>query len=575
MKKTNKFIGLSCLLLVCLFTSRAWGWTIDSFTSEITLGKDSTLTVNEDITVDFQSEAKHGIYRDIPVRYKRGAVNYNLRLKVISVTDENGTERPYETSRKGAYLSTKIGDPSRYLRGIQTYNISYQVERGINYFDDHDELYWNVTGDEWDVSIGEARALIYFPDEIDKEEITWKSFTGPRGSTSSRARVYWQGPRLVASLDNIGPREGLTIVISLPKGHLVEPSIFLRISWLIQDNGFFLVPVIAFLLMFLLWFTRGRNPKVERSIMVKYHPPSELTPSEAGTLMDERVDLTDITAMVIDLAVRGYMKIKQTESTKLLFMSKKDYHFTLLKKDYASDRDLKKHELSFLMGIFESGKTEVALSSLKNKFHLHLPSIRNSLYQGLTKNGYFSGRPDKMRKAYMGFGVLLIIGGIFLTRSFGRLDLMIAFPLSGAILIAFSFIMPRLSVKGVLMLNELLGLKEFINRAEKDRLERLSKEDPTIFDRILPYAMVMGVADEWAESFKDLYREPPGWYQSSAWPVTGFYTALLVADLGEGLRTMGTTFSSSPSRTSAASGGSGFSGGFSGGGFGGGGGGSW
>ncbi|GAG71673.1 unnamed protein product, partial [marine sediment metagenome] len=113
--------------------------------------------------------------------------------------------------------------------------------------------------------------------------------------------------------------------------------------------------------------------------------------------MDERADLTDITAMAIDLAVRGYMKIKQTTSTKLLFLSKKDYYFTLLKKDYASDRDLKKHELSFLMGIFESGKTEVALSSLKNKFHLHLPSIRNSLYQGLTRNGYFSARPDKMR----------------------------------------------------------------------------------------------------------------------------------------------------------------------------------
>ena len=575
MKKTSKFIGLSCLLLVCFFTSRVWGWTIENFTSEITLGNDSTLTVNEHITVDFQLESKHGIYRDIPVRYKRGAIDYNLRLKVISVTDQDGTNHPYETSRKGAYLSIRIGDPSRYVRGIQTYNVSYRVERGINYFDDHDELYWNVTGDEWDVTIGETKALINLPDEIDQKEVTWKSFTGPRGSTSSQARVYWEGSRLVATLDNIGPREGLTIVVSIPKGHLIQPGIFLRILWLVQDNGFFFVPVIVFVLMFLLWFTRGRNPKVERSIMVKYRPPPELTPSEAGTLMDERADLTDITAMTIDLAVRGYMKIRQTTSTKLLFLSKKDYYFTLLKKDYASDRDLKKHELSFLMGIFESGKTEVALSSLKNKFHLHLPSIRNSLYQGLTRNGYFSSRPDKMRKAYMGFGIVLIIGGIFLARSFGRLDLMVSFPLSGAIVIAFSFIMPRLSVKGVLMLYELLGLKEFINRAEKDRLERLSKEDPTVFDRVLPYAMVMGVADEWAEAFKDLYREPPSWYESSAWPVTGFYTALLVADLGEGLRTMGATFSSSPSRTSAASGGSGFSGGFSGGGFGGGGGGSW
>jgi len=180
-----------------------------------------------------------------------------------------------------------------------------------------------------------------------------------------------------------------------------------------------------------------------------------------------------------------------------------------------------------------------------------------------------------MRKSYLGFGLVLVIGGIFLTRSFGRLDLMVSFPLSGAIVIAFSFIMPRLTVKGVEMLYQILGLKEFIKRAEKDRLERLSKEDPTAFDRVLPYAMVMGVADEWAEAFQDLYREPPTWYESSAWPATHFYTALLVADLGEGLRTMGATFSSSPARTSAASGRSGFGGGFSGGGFGGGGGGSW
>jgi len=479
MRKTKRFIGLACLLLVYSFTPRAWCWTIEDFTSEITLGEDSTFTVDERITVDFQSESKHGIYRDIPVKYKRGHTNYNLRLEVISVTDENGKAYPYEATKQGRYVSVKIGDPSRYVQGVKVYNVFYQVQRGINYFDDHDELYWNVTGDEWDVPIGKTKALINLPEGIDQEEVLWKSFTGPRGSTSSRARVYWESARLVAILEDIRPREGLTIVLSIPKGYLSEPHLSLKILWFIQDNGFFLIPVIVFLLMFLIWFTRGRNPNAQRSIMVKYHPPSELTPSEAGTLMDERADLTDITAMAIDLAVRGYMKIKQTTSTKLLFLSKKDYYFTLLKKDYASDRDLKKHELSFLMGIFESGKTEVALSSLKNKFHVHLPSIRNSLYQGLTRNGYFSGRPDKMRKAYMGFGMALIIGGILLTRSFGRLDLMISFPLSGVIVIAFSFIMPRLSVKGVLMLYELLGLKEFINRAEKDRLERLSKEDPT------------------------------------------------------------------------------------------------
>ena len=169
----------------------------------------------------------------------------------------------------------------------------------------------------------------------------------------------------------------------------------------------------------------------------------------------------------------------------------------------------------------------------------------------------------------------MVIGGITVARFFARLDALIALPVSGAIIVGFSFIMPRLTIKGVNLLYQILGLKEFIKRAEKDRLERLSQEDPILFDRVLPYAMVMGVADEWAEAFRDLYRNPPTWYEASSWSTTSFYTALLVTDLGEGLRIMGDTFSSSPPRTSAASGGSGFGGGFSGGGFGGGGGGTW
>ncbi len=574
-RKTKGWIYPVFLFLLYFSTSSAWCWTIQDFTTEIIISKDSTLTIGEKITVDFQSEFHHGIYREIPVKYKRGATNYNLRLKVISVEDERGGAYPHKVTRKGRYTGVRIGDPDRYVQGINTYNILYQIQRGINYFDDHDELYWNVTGDEWNVPIQRAKAVISFPQEIPRKELSWRSFTGPRGSTTSKAGFYWEDGHLIASLEDLRPREGLTVVLSLPKGYLTKPRPFLKTLWFIQDNGFFAIPVVVFIIMFLLWFTRGRNPRVPRSIMVRYHPPSQLTPSEAGTIIDERADLADITAMVVDLAVRGYIKIKQIVSTKLLFLSQRDYIFTLLKEDYLNESDLKKHERSFLRGIFEAGKKEVTLSSLKNKFYIHLPPIRDSIYRELTGNGYFSGRPDKIRKSYLSFGLVLVVGGLFLALFFNRVDLLVSLPMSGAIIIAFSFVMPRLTTAGVDMLYQILGLKEFIKRAEKDRLKRLSQEDPAVFDRVLPYAMVMGVADEWAEGFQDLYREPPTWYESSTWPATRFYTALLVADLGEGLRTMGDTFSSSPPRTSAASGGSGFGGGFSGGGFGGGGGGTW
>jgi uncharacterized membrane protein len=322
--------------------------------------------------------------------------------------------------------------------------------------------------------------------------------------------------------------------------------------------------------MLVMWLTGGRNPRVDESVMVHYQPPSDLTPSELGTLVDEKADLTDITAMIIDLAVRGYLKIEQLESKKLLFFSNRDYSFELLRQ-FRVDPELKSHERQFLSAIFLAGNPgdTVTLSSLKNKFYVHLPKIRNSLYQILSKKGYFYGRPDHIRGTYRGVGVVLLVAGFFLMGILHRWEMLVVLSVSGGIVLAFSTIMPRLTSRGVRMVNQILGFKEFIRRVEKDRLERMSEEDPTLFDRVLPFAMVLGVADEWADAFRDIYREPPGWFASPHYVAGAFYTGMLVADLGEATKTMGSTMASSPSR--AGGGGSGFSGG----GFGGGGGGAW
>jgi uncharacterized membrane protein len=132
--------------------------------------------------------------------------------------------------------------------------------------------------------------------------------------------------------------------------------------------------------------------------------------------------------------------------------------------------------------------------------------------------------------------------------------------------------MPRKTKKGSLKIEELLGFREFIDRAEKDRIERLAKEDPTLFDRVLPYALVFGLEDKWAGAFKDMYKEPPNWYHSANYGNV-FSPNIFVNDIGRSLGVMNRSLSSTPRR----SGSSGFSsgGGFSGGGSGGGGGGSW
>ncbi|HZX13985.1 MAG TPA: DUF2207 domain-containing protein, partial [Thermodesulfobacteriota bacterium] len=146
---------------------------------------------------------------------------------------------------------------------------------------------------------------------------------------------------------------------------------------------------------------------------------------------------------------------------------------------------------------------------------------------------------------------------------------------SGIFILIFSRFMPRKTKKGSLAKEEILGFREFIERAERDRIKRLAKEDPTLFDRVLPYALVLGLEDRWAEAFHDMYKSPPSWYDSPGYR-NSFSPRIFVSDLGRSLSVMNSSFASTPSKSGGYSGGSGFGGGgSSGGGFGGGGGGSW
>ncbi|PIU65787.1 MAG: hypothetical protein COS84_06440 [Armatimonadetes bacterium CG07_land_8_20_14_0_80_40_9] len=564
------------LSLIFLLPLSSSAWEIKDFNAEILMKKDGSYYVTEKITADFGYELKHGIYRDIPVKYKRGPGNYNLILNVLQVEDFEGRAYSYKVKRKGKYLSIKIGDPDKRVSGVNNYKITYLVKRGINYFKDYDELYWNVTGDEWAVPIHKASAVIYLPKGVKYEEVKLACYTGMYGSQISSCQITPHHYEVEVKTGYLQPTNGLTVLVGIPQGVLAKPSLSQIISWFLLDNWFTFIPFFALVFMGVTWFRGGKDP-ARGSIMPRYTSPEDLTPAEVGTLYDERADLDDITSTLINLAVKGYLKIKETESEKFLFFSKKDYLFTR-EKDYKEDKSLKEHERLLLEGIFGSTLEFNTLSGLKNKFYTYLPKIKEEIYRELTKKKkYFAANPDKVRLRYLTAGI--VIGGIgIFTIPLVNLLSGISIILAGLIVLGFSYLMPRKTKKGVKVLADILGLREFILRAEKDRLEKMKLYNSGIFEKILPYAMVFGSADAWADTFKDIYKEPPSWYESPYYR-TGFGTSLFVHDLGAGLRTMGSTFTSLPK--SAGGGGSGFSGGgfsgggFSGGGFGGGGGGAW
>ncbi len=562
--KSTFFVALS-IYIGSLFTP-LYAEEIEDFSVEMLVSRDGSISVQEDIEYDFGGEHKHGIIRDIPYRYEIGFRNYSLRTHLNRTTNFEGVPYKNKVSRDQGRLIVKVGDPDRFVTGVMNYRIDYTVRGAVAFFKENDEVYWNVTGNEWRVPIDRASAKVYFDHGV-PEGATFKCYTGAYGSKAGECHsdVTSRAVEFRASRP-FSPREGLSIVIGIPKGYFEEPSILSKASWFFSDNWFYALPFLTLFLISYIWYSMGRDPDAKGVVAVRYEPPHNITPAEAGTLMDESADILDITSTVIDLAVRGFIKIEEIESTKFIFFSDRDYK--LIKLREPEKDELKPHERKVLSGLFGAGKDHVMISELKNNFYRVLPPIKKALYQELISSRYFPSNPENIRKIFKWVGIGIIAVAVFLFQSWG---IKLSIALAGLLVVLFSRFMPRKTKKGSLLKEELLGFREFIERAEKDRIQRLADDDPTLFDRVLPYALVFGLGDRWADAFTDMYKSPPSWYHSPRYGDT-FAPRIFVADLGRSLTVMNSSFASSPRK----SGGSGFGGGgFSGGGFGGGGGGSW
>ena len=255
---------------------------------------------------------------------------------------------------------------------------------------------------------------------------------------------------------------------------------------------------------------------------------------------------------------------------QVLFLSSKDYTF-IKRADAPPIAGLQSFERTFYNGVF-GVSDRATLSSLKNNFYQHLPTIKEQIYGSLMEKMLFTSNPESTRTSYVGAGIVLIVLGVvgfFMGLAAWGIGLLVV----GVLCAASAGAMPAKTATGSKYLRQCLGFKRYVELAEKERIKVLADKDPTIFGRLLPYAMVLGVADQWANAFKDLITEPPDWYVGHGYG-NSFVPYMFVNDLGSGMNSMGQTFSSQPQST-AGSGGSGFSGGGGGGGFGGGGGGSW
>jgi uncharacterized membrane protein YgcG len=571
--------GIFALLCFFLFPSASAYTTkelrIENFHAEISVLPDSSVDVTETIQVHFIG-SWHGLYRSIPVEYVTPqGFNYSLFLNIKRITDSSGNSLKFETSRERHYRRLKIYVPEAE-NSTRTISLEYTVSDALRFCsEDFDEFYWNVTGDEWDVPIQAASARITLPQGT--TNIRANIFTGAYGSRARDADVEVSGNTVeVRTRAPLRFHEGLTVAVAFDKGFVHEPTTFDKAWLFLRSNWPLFLPLIAFVVMFYLWWARGRDPRL-RPIAAQYEPPDQLTPSEAGTLVDESADMRDITASIVDLAVRGYIIIEEHTKERMLgLMHDKDYNF-IVKKDRSEWPKLKPHEQVLLNGLFSAGTVgeSVSMHSLENSFYKNLPGIKSRILESLVTHGYYKRRPDSVRSGYIGIGIIIGLLVAWAGSSLGShlgmapLPFIVAGVLTGLIICGFGWFMPAKTEQGTRALEGVLGFEDFLVHVESDRFNRMIKT-PEMFEKFLPFAMALGVEKNWSKAFQGILKEPPEWYRGSSYG-PNFYPMNFVSDLNY----MSTRASSAMTSAPRSSGGSGFSGGggSSGGGFGGGGGG--
>jgi hypothetical protein len=578
-------------------------WRVEDFHADVHVLRSGFVEVVETLKVRFEG-SYNGIFRTIPIEYRtRANLNYTLGLEVLSVEDEAGQGLRYETSRERHYRKIKVWVPGA-SDAVRTVVIRYRVDNGLRFFEEDDqawdELYWNVTGDEWPVPIERASVSVRLPAQV--TGVRARGFTGGYGSTEESVEVGISDHVVsVRSTRGLGIHEGLTVAIAwdsfitrpaaaaqggnepqaaLSGEYLIRrPTVRDRILRFFRSNWPLLIPFLALFAMHRIWRRHGRDPQ-RRAIAPMYEPPPGLTPSEVGTLVDNRVDLRDVTAMLVDLAVRGYLVIEETEQEKFLGLMKERDYVLELRKGGEDLSGLKSHERKLIRAVFGSPRAgdRVQMSDLENEFYKDLPGIKEGIFSELMDLKFYRSRPDRVLGLWVGLaiatGLLVGGGGLVLATRFGMAPLttVLAGAFTGAIVLGFGIFMPARTVAGTRALEAALGFEEFLQRVESDRFKKMIT-GPEMFERYLPYAMALAVEKKWAAAFADIYSEPPDWYRGTGY--RGFHPTLFVNDLSGMTQHAATAMTSAP----RSSGGSGFSGGggggFSGGGFGGGGGGAF
>jgi uncharacterized membrane protein YgcG len=612
------------------------------FESLITVHPDASMTVRETIRArSAGQEIKRGIYRDFPTQYRdRYGNRVMVAFEVLEVLRDGKPDGfHFEDLVNGKRIY--VGKKDVFLpAGSYTYVLVYKTNRQLGFFKDHDELYWNVTGNGWAFPIDKATATVQLPPGIARSQLRLEAYTGPQGAAGEdfQSAVDAGGKITFTTNRPLGPQEGLTIVVSWPKGVVAEPATPTKIGYFLQDNGSAFAGLLGLAILLgyylVVWSMVGKDPQ-EGTIIPLYEPPAGLSPAAMRYISKMGYDDQVFTAAIIDMAVKGWLSVSEQDGVYTLVRSQAknaalapEESKIIAKLLGSADRvELKQTNHATIKSGIDALKGALKTACEKNYF------VTNRAYfiPGLVLSAVVSvvmllcspsatGIPAVFICVWLSgwtVAVIFLLARVvsswkeFIHAGSGRFFAFIvaagatlfALPFLGGEIMALYFLTAVASVwvvvfivvigaanvlfyqllkaptrMGRQILDKIEGFKRYLTVAEKDRLNILypPEKTPELFEKYLPHALALGVGQQWAEQFAEVLARAG--QSGSAYAPAWYFGHAWDAHGPTGFaHSFGSSFSSAVSSSSTAPGSSSGSGGggSSGGGGGGGGGGGW
>lgn len=554
------------------------GYFINSYDVKIDANDDNTYNITETIEAFFSSSKnKHGIIRKIPLKNTVKRQDGTSETNRANVTDISVNDS-YTVSKENGECRIKIGSAERTVTGLKKYVIKYKYNFGNDKNNNFDEVYLNIIGNSWDTSIKNVTFTINMPKEFDSSKVGFSS--GTYGKISANNDSYNNGVSFNVTENTItgyyagilAPLEGITLRIQLPEGYFVEQKLHITLF----DFVSFILPIIFIVVAIILWKRYGKDEKPVET--VEFYPPEGFNSLDVGYFYDGKVKNNHIISLLVYLANKGYIEIKEIEKSGL-FTKKHTYQINKIKEYDGSNST----EKVFLDGLFDCGINGIVREEdLVDEFYKTIADVSKQEERVHKADLYTkqSGRKSITVAFLFMINIFITIfcfgnytSENYFTFQEHTLDLIETIYNVTASVILFITLakMPKRTEYGTEMLGKIKGFRNFLETAEKDKLEKLVKDDPKYFYNILPYTYSLGVSKVWMDKFETMAIQtpPPAWYSG----YDAFDMIRFNAFMNSTMKSATTAMTSTPSSSSSGGGYSG--GGFSGGGSGGGGGSSW